>query len=1055
MLFLTFCREDAEAARALAEGLERAGQPVWCSAVAGTIPTGEWTKTLYDALEKSDGYLILIGDAPLERRWVDVEIDWALNLRAQRGAEFKIVPLLLPGRGDAWPERLPKRLATFEALRLREDPTKAGPDTFVEIHQQLGVHSIPAVAIEAEDGPFPGLEPFDQDRAPFFFGRTEEVRDLCARLGQTKDGYRRWLHVHGASGAGKSSLVRAGWISAVRRGWLEGAPRRWAIAVFRPGGEPLRNLAKAVASALGYVGESYKDTVGQVVHKDGLGLDLVASEWSGKQAKPDDYGLLVFADQLEEAFTHGGDLVTFDKVLAGALEHENPVHLVTTIRTDFLHRFEQRLPRLFAKINERASTYHLGRVRDGALRLILTGPAAVLGLDWESGLAERIEAEFRDTMRPAASTEEDDDRGRALAAELPMLAHVLRELWLNCGGVAAKRLTHERYEALGDGEGKGEKVVRPIDGAIARSARRRMATIPDAKRERAYDLLVHLVKTGRGEADARRTLTRAEALALLAGVPSTGGEEEESLLATLAGGDDPSGGGRGAAAMRLVRVDGDRVDLIHEALLRVWADLRDRVDAVRRNLELRDDLDDDAQDWIEHDRNPGYLPADAKLAQYAGVKNPTDRGAECLRAATRHARRRTNLRRAVTGVVFVLAVVAGWFAVDAARKQQRLQPNIDRLELAALVELEKELWPKGPKGSEEIGGWLARIDEIKTHVEDHRAVLESMTARSAPTDAESGERQQIEQLLAELGAVDRAAMKARLDEVIGFENRMVREDADAWAAVRARVAANSKYGGISLAPQVGLRPIGPDPASKLEEFAVERTGEVPVRGKDERYEIGAATALLLVLVPAGEFEMGRDSGDKSPRHPVVFERLFFIAKTEVTEGMWSRVMESGASSGVSALPKAEVEWTRAREFCERVGLRLPSEAEWEYACRARTTTDYSFGDDPELLPQHGWFGDNAKGSSHTVARLEPNPWGLYDMHGNVWEWCEDWYHESYEGAPADGSAWVEPASVLRVIRGGSFWNTARCARSALRIRNHPAGPWDSVGFRPARSVTSD
>src|SRR5690606_22024913 len=333
---------------------------------------------------------------------------------------------------------------------------------------------------------------------------------LCARLGRTKDGYRRWLHVHGASGAGKSSLVRAGFLSAVRRGWLEGAPRHFTVAVFLPGGEPLRNLAKAVASALGCEGPSYDATVERITTRAD-GFELVASEWRGRQAKPTDHGLLVVADQLEEAFTHGGDLDAFDAALALALEQENPVHLLTTCRPDFLRRFKQRLPRLFARINAHASTYHLGSVRDDALRLLLTGPAFVLGLEWESGLAERIEAEFRETLRPESQEDETDDRARVLAAELPMLAHVLRELWRRCGGVGARRLTHDAYDALGEGEGKDGRAVRPIDGAIARSARRRMESIPEERRERVYDLLVHLVKTGRGEADARRTLSRREA----------------------------------------------------------------------------------------------------------------------------------------------------------------------------------------------------------------------------------------------------------------------------------------------------------------------------------------------------------------------------------------------------------------------------------------------------------------------------------------------------------------------------------------------------------------
>src|SRR5262249_38834183 len=120
-----------------------------------------------------------------------------------------------------------------------------------------------------EDGPYPGLESFGEDRARFFFGRRDEVRDLCHRLGFTDAGYRRWLHVQGASGSGKSSLVRAGFVPAVRRGLLgrlraggvRDVPESWRVAVFRPGADPARNLVEAVAAALGHAGQEKDATV--------------------------------------------------------------------------------------------------------------------------------------------------------------------------------------------------------------------------------------------------------------------------------------------------------------------------------------------------------------------------------------------------------------------------------------------------------------------------------------------------------------------------------------------------------------------------------------------------------------------------------------------------------------------------------------------------------------------------------------------------------------------------------------------------------------------------
>lgn len=175
------------------------------------------------------------------------------------------------------------------------------------------------------------------------------------------------------------------------------------------------------------------------------------------------------------------------------------------------------------------------------------------------------------------------------------------------------------------------------------------------------------------------------------------------------------------------------------------------------------------------------------------------------------------------------------------------------------------------------------------------------------------------------------------------------------------------------------------------------------------------------------------------------------------------------------LPANEVSWWAAYLYCAWIGARLPSEAEWEYACRAGTTSAYSFGNDVSELKDHAWYFVNSGQRVlpektkwavskldepwgcrvHPVGEKKPNPWGLLDMHGNVLEWCQDKYRSTYEGAPVDGSALEDEASGYRVIRGGSFDYPAGRARSAYRGRGHPSYRWESLGFRPARFVTPD
>ncbi len=230
--------------------------------------------------------------------------------------------------------------------------------------------------------------------------------------------------------------------------------------------------------------------------------------------------------------------------------------------------------------------------------------------------------------------------------------------------------------------------------------------------------------------------------------------------------------------------------------------------------------------------------------------------------------------------------------------------------------------------------------------------------------------------------------------------------------------------------------------------------------------VAQPSGIALVYVPAGEFDMGSKKGDSDER-PVhrVRVRAFWLAKHPVTNAEYARYLEAtgAAQSGYWTdskynqpnQPVVGVAWEDAKRYCEWAELVLPSEAQWEYACRGGTQpteSEYWFGDDEKELKDVGWFDANSGGRLQAVAQKRPNPFGLFDVHGNVWEWCEDTWHKNYKGAPADGSAWVDEASELRVRRGGSFALTAGSARSAFRGWAHPSRRWQGLGFRPAQAV---
>jgi formylglycine-generating enzyme required for sulfatase activity len=215
-------------------------------------------------------------------------------------------------------------------------------------------------------------------------------------------------------------------------------------------------------------------------------------------------------------------------------------------------------------------------------------------------------------------------------------------------------------------------------------------------------------------------------------------------------------------------------------------------------------------------------------------------------------------------------------------------------------------------------------------------------------------------------------------------------------------------------------------------------------------------------IPPGRFTMGspeEESGrydNEGPQHEVTIGAGFWLFATPVTQALYEAVTGENPSRYKGAeRPVDKVSWHHAQTFLKRLNervpgldLTLPSEAQWEYACRAGTTTPrYA-----EPLGHIAWFSDNSGHETHPVGQKKPNAFGLYDMLGNVLEWCADHWHGSYDGAPDDGSAWIDASafSAFRVFRGGFWGGEARYCRAAYRSRHHPGNRSVDLGFRPAR-----
>jgi len=213
----------------------------------------------------------------------------------------------------------------------------------------------------------------------------------------------------------------------------------------------------------------------------------------------------------------------------------------------------------------------------------------------------------------------------------------------------------------------------------------------------------------------------------------------------------------------------------------------------------------------------------------------------------------------------------------------------------------------------------------------------------------------------------------------------------------------------------------------------------------------------MVLIPAGEFMMGGGRWeDSNPVHRVKITKPFYMSKYQVTQLVWKEVMGNNPSyfGGDSDLPVERVSWNDCQEFIKKLnemsggGYRLPTEAEWEYASRACDTWDE--GDEKEL-DKHAWYRGNSGGKTHEVGRKEPNIWGLYDMLGNVWERCQDWYDENYYNGSPEKDPVGRSIGIGPVIRGGSWHSNAERCTSSDRNRYAPGGRDNSLGLRLVRS----
>jgi len=782
--------------------------------------------------------------------------------------------------------------------------------------------------------PFPGLASFGDDDADaaIFYGRSGEIARVLEDLRSMRArGDQRALVILGASGAGKSSLLKAGIIPRLRRevpAWLP-------LRAFRPGADPLLNFSEALARTLRDFAvveahgvmcrdlfetwrDAERDAKGNLTETGLTALETKLGSYGRRlreaSARPD-ATILIGVDQAEELARADGEsgeaLAAYLRVALAA--QQSPWRLAFTIRTDSFPELQGH--RLFQNLETHG--YDLRSVAIFRFVAIVEEPAKRYGVTIDGELVEALM----------------DDAPKADA--LPLLAFALQRLWDRFA--ASGEVTKRHYDGMG-------RLAGLIEDAAERALRglqpdQPVPAVPPLKRLDDLGAATFVPALAQIN-DEGATIRRVSAW-------SSFDEEQQHLLERF-------------DHWRLIvrkgekgeDVDGRTVEVAHEALFREWPRLKAWLEPERARLEALRLLQADSAIWGRNNNGAAFLnhrdqrldEANALAASpvYGPRLNDVDLAylAAC-ETAEREAERRSFQMRALVGVLAAFLVAGGI-------------------------------------------GWVNRI-WIESEV-------------------------------------------FRLNYGLRHSEHIL--DGDAISALES----------------------GDDFKD-----CVEDSPDCPA----------------MVIVPAGSFKMGSIDGkgdpDEHPQRDVVIDKPFAVSRFEVTFAEWNACVAykgcaAAANSGWEGenRPVINVDLEDAKGYSIWLSrmtgktYRLLSEAEWEYAARAGTISDYSWGD--EIGPGNAncdgcgseWDGKQTA----PVGSFKPNAFGLYDMHGNVWEWVADPWKGDYSGAPTDGSVWTSGGNTgFRVLRGGSWYNTPENLRSADRVGYHPDNRFDNLGFRVGRTLT--
>jgi formylglycine-generating enzyme required for sulfatase activity len=930
-----------------------------------------------------------------------------------------------------------------------------------------GTSAIAHAELVGVPDPFPGLRPFEANEEIIFRGRQQHTDELLRRLAT-----HRFLAVVGTSGSGKSSLVRAGLRPALDRGYLAGTTSRWRIAITRPGMAPIENLAKALSDtdALGTADEAK-------LRSSWLGL--VETVRDAKLARGE--SVLVVVDQFEEIFryqrqrfeTDGGTEAALfvNLLLTGAARPNALIYVVLTMRSDFLGDCAQ-FPGLPESLSE--SQYLIPRLTREQRRQAIEEPLRLFGAKMTPQLVERLLNDSGDEVSdPGVGAHY---RGGA-PDPLPVLQHALMRTYLDWKSAppseADGRIDITHYQKAGSMASAlndhAEQVFNSTD-------------LDDAGRRWAERIFRCLTTTELG-----RPVRRPTPLAKLYEVIGARRQEDQARV------DE---------ALRVfekrensfLKVHSDQtVDIMHESLIWKWRRLGDWVKQEAAGAELYRDLVKDAggkATWGEPKLSSAIAVRERDGWNEAWAGQYSEKSFQGVLEFLERSRKAVRNQKWLRW--FGAAAAVGLIILGVVVKQQAGELEAIKLGDAALTDsVAKDLATRKQYNADlqdrldglnsVQGATKEERDRIAKQKSDLEAQLKKSQEDSQKLEAQA---KQSTDLLATV-----KSLQSRLDQVQNERDEAVqarvaeskqRQDAETKAS-QLQTQVNSLTKDPENARAAATRPepaIRPEPSTKETAPAQpqqakvpppqEKSQEPPVTGgrliitpvppvvgqRAGETHVNSKDGLTYVWIPPGTFTMGCSLGDKDciadekPVHEVTISKGFWMGQTPVTQEAYQRVIGSNPSNFKGPrLPVEQVTWDQANSYCETVGMRLPTEAGWEYAARGGSTAA-RYGD----LDKIAWYSGNSGRNTHEVGQQQANRFDLYDMLGNVWQWTADWYDYKYYKPSSATDPRGPSTGTQRVLRGGSWLSIPRLVRASDRNKNEPSVRNYRYGFRCAGEV---